>query len=74
MGPFFIPKASVKNDSYFLTACEKLPQEKLHLKFCKYIYFLSACEKLPQEKLHLKIGKYIQVVNRRHDLLLFVWK
>ena len=42
MGPFFIPKASVKKDSCFLTACEKLPQEKLHLKFCKNILVVNS--------------------------------
>ena len=36
-GPFSSKKLLSKQDNYFLNMCDKLPQEKLHLKFCKYM-------------------------------------
>ena len=36
MGTSFIQKLLSKQDNYFLNMCDKLPQEKLHLIFCKY--------------------------------------
>ena len=42
-GDLFHPKKKLsKQDNYFLNMCDKLPEEKLHLKFCKYILGVSS--------------------------------
>ena len=41
MEAFFITKAFIKTRQLFLNMRDKLPQEKLHLKFCKYILGVS---------------------------------
>ena len=42
-GDLFHPKKLLsKQENYFLNMCDKLPQVKLHLKFCKYILGVSS--------------------------------
>ena len=41
-GPLSSKKLLSKQDNYFLDMCDKLPQEKMHLKFCKYILGVSS--------------------------------
>ena len=41
-GPLSYKKLLLKQDKFFLNMCVKLPQEKLHLKFCKYILGVSS--------------------------------
>ena len=42
IGSSFIQKTLSKEDNYCLNMFDKLQQEKLHLKFCKYILGISS--------------------------------
>ena len=51
-----------RKDNYLLSTCDKLPQEKLHLKFCKYILGVSSRNfKFPEQRILLAGVKQVVI-------------
>ena len=74
-GTFSSSKLLSKQDNYLLNMYDKLPQEKLHLKFCKYI--LGVSSKATNLAVRGETGRYpllIQIIANMFKYLTHIQK